>query len=558
MHLELFHVKENRILLVSLVIALFLGLTGIWWGWVEEWNPDQMGLQMLRSPSRNMLVPDNFLKPPFHSYLNLALSIMPIKALEKVIEAAIGSRLEFEPAILFWSRLIQLGLFLGCIALSYRITLNSSGKMAASIVALVIATSAGFMVHSHFLTTDVPVTFWMLLSFLFAQSIASYGRMRDYVTAGFLVGIATATKYNGLVMGIAIPIFHCFRNWKAGFWRLAFDSRLVTGVSMVVVGFVVANPYSILDFQRFSNDFIYNFTTYSFYDGFVAGTGYFLFLTTIPDLLGWPNALILATVLIGTLVSFKKLSPAQRACSAASLGFCILYFVKFGAVPRVEPRFVLPVVPLLLVAAAPFMAELMKRAQLLMVSVLSLGLAYSVASSAWVGYRFATDPRMAAQAWIASHVSHDSRIESSVYSPLWNKYPGIKVNDVRMPFVSGRARIFTEVFSGDSKMLNSLERHESDKGVGWYDKGALETRRPDFIAVDSEYFDRFLSDTEPASRLYPEVRSWFEKLLRGELGYEVVFDKSSERSPRWLYPQDIGFVDNQIIILKRKTTETAQ
>src|SRR5262245_21596926 len=90
------YLAENPVLVFSLSIALLLGLFGIWWGWVECWNPDQMALQMLRSPSLHMLVPDNFLKPPFHSYLNLALSIMPLKGLEKVIHAITGSDLAFE------------------------------------------------------------------------------------------------------------------------------------------------------------------------------------------------------------------------------------------------------------------------------------------------------------------------------------------------------------------------------------------------------------------------------------------------------------------------------
>ena len=128
----------------------------------------------------------------------------------RVLEAVTHSELNFEIGILWWSRLIQVGLFLGTIGVSFRIIERSSGRTAARIIALIIATSSGFIVQTHFLTVDIPVTFWMLTAFLFAQSIGIKGRIRDYVFAGLLVGVATATKYNGLVIGIAIPCVSLF------------------------------------------------------------------------------------------------------------------------------------------------------------------------------------------------------------------------------------------------------------------------------------------------------------------------------------------------------------
>jgi hypothetical protein len=44
---------------------------------------------------------------------------------------------------------------------------------------------------------------------------------------------------------------------------------------------------------------------------------------------------------------------------------------------------------------------------------------------------------------------------------------------------------------------------------------------------------------------------FFDDLLAEKLGYEIVYDESSTESPRWLYPKEMVFVDNRLVILKR-------
>ena len=240
----------------------------------------------------------------------------------------------------------------------------------------------------------------------------------------------------------------------------------------------------------------------------------------------------------------------KAACHPTrGLGVFIFYFLKFGATPRVDTRFVLPVVPLILIAAAPFFVDLGKRYRLAKAGLLSVVLAYSVIASLWVGYRFGHDPRMGAQAWVAANLTEGNVIESGGYTPNWNMYPGINVRDVRMP-PTGSKRLLAEAFAGDSTMLKTIEKRESDKGVSWYDAAALAARHPDFIAVDDLSYEPFR--VEPLSRLYPEMREWIDELLGGQLGYEVVYEGTSPRSPNWLFPRDIVFLDNHIIILKRK------
>ena len=237
----------DRVLVLSLTLAAVLGVNGLGWGGIEEWNPDQMAFQSLLSPDRAPLEPESFLKPPFHSYVNFFFSIVPVKAIERAVEALTGRELDFNVGIVWGARLIQLGLFLGAVILVYQIVHNSCGQRAARVVGLITATAAGFVLQAHFRTADIPVTFWMLASFLAAQSIPQTGRTRDYALAGLLTGVASATKYNGLAVGLAIPIFHYFANRSAPLRTLAVDRRLLVGILLVPLGFIAANPYRSSD-----------------------------------------------------------------------------------------------------------------------------------------------------------------------------------------------------------------------------------------------------------------------------------------------------------------------
>jgi hypothetical protein len=538
--------RGDRYLLLALALAIALVVHGMWWGWVEEWNPDSMALRHLMMDRRHLLEPGEFLKPPFHTYLNLLLSVLPLKLLERLTQLATGQPQNFAAGMLYWSRLIQIALFTGVVWLTYRVTLRASGTIAARCAAFVAATSAGFVLQAHFLTADMPVTFWMLASFAGAQAIPGDARLRNYLLAGLLAGIATATKYNGLVIALAIPVFHYFANSGTPLLRRAVDQRLLVGALMVIVGFVLANPYSVLDFPKFSRDFAYNYVTTPVYGGEATGSSYATFLLEIPEIVGWPVAVATLAGLAFSAARWRRMSLIERATVAAALSVFLLYYLKFAAGPRMEVRFVLPVVPLLWIAAAGSWSAFARRYAHVALGLAAVLLVYNLSASYWVGKRFAEDPRMAAQSWAATHIPSGSSMESSPYAPRWNLYPGIQVTDVRMVAVSGRKRLFARALSGSWAATQS---RESDEGLAWYQSAALAQRDPDFVAVDSLYADRYLYAEE--GELYPEMRAYFADLYAAKLGYHIVLDRSSRGSPRWLYPREMDFVDNRIVVLQR-------
>ena len=88
--------------------------------------------------------------------------------------------------------------------------------------------------------------------------------------------------------------------------------------------------------------------------------------------------------------------------------------------------------------------------------------------------------------------------------------------------------------------------------LSWYTSQGLNDRGPDYFATSSVYYERFL--TNPVKKHYPEMQRFFSDLLDENLGYEKVFDQSSSQPNPLLYPKEILFLDNRLVILKKSPT----
>jgi hypothetical protein len=120
-----------------------------------------------------------------------------------------------------------------------------------------------------------------------------------------------------------------------------------------------------------------------------------------------------------------------------------------------------------------------------------------------------------------------------------------------MPFVTGRERLFEVLFPGN-EFINGTEedRLRAEKKIAWYSKERLMERKPDYLILDSLYYQRFI---EPGIRrdLYPSMYEFFDSMLNERYAYRIVFDRESEQTPSWTYPQEIDFTHNRVTILAR-------
>jgi hypothetical protein len=540
--------RVDLYLVSALILALIFSVYGITWGRVESWNPDNM-VYRLDFVEQGSLHPGAFQKPPFHTYLSYFLVRYPVLKLAAAVHLPRYRYLSLE---LISSRLLTVLFLLGILVLIFVITRRAWGAFAARGITLVLATSAGFITYAHFLTVDIPVAFWMLLAFYFAQRILYGGGRLDYALAGFLTGIATATKYNGLAVGVAMPVAHLLASRRSSWRQALLDGRLLGGLLMVPIGFIFGNPYAALDYPAFVADFMYNLSVTPVYEGTTSGHGYLLFFSRMVDLVGLP-AFVLSCVLVvvsAYCVVSRRVDPCHRISYALPFSVFALYFLYLGSFPRLPTRFVLPAVPFWLMIAGPILRN-PPRLRIFAAGTAIAVLTYNLSCSAFVGARLLEDPRMQAQLWVQQNVPSGSLFEYSAYSPVWNRLPGVNVTKRKMPFVSGRSRLFEEILDEDLWVMKSLEDTEKsgEKPLEWYTKDQLAARNPDYIAVDSRYYLRFM-----ANPYYPSMDQFFMELLDEKYGYEIVFAKGTNEVPGWIYPRDIDFLENQITILRRKPT----
>lgn len=543
-------VRVDPGLALALLLGLALCLHGSAWGRLEHWNPDQMALRTLFGPGRWPFQPESYLKPPFHTYLNFLVAEGPARA----ISLAVGTPRD---ALVIWlSRLLTLGLFLGTVSIVFLIVRDAFHAHVARVVAVLFATSAGIIPFALFLTADVPVLFWMLASFRFAQKILTRPSPTHYVCAGALVGVATATKYNGLAIGFALVAAHALSARSRSLREVVLDRRLALGLAAVPIAFVLACPYAILDARAFVSDFLLNYEITPVYSGRMTGTSFGDLVRFVGELIG-VHGLALATVGLVLALRLVVRPPrpldARTALVVMALSVTVPYVIKFGSFPRLEDRFILPIVPYLLVLSA-LTWDALRRWRGAFLALLVVTLTYNVACSYHVGRRFLGDPRMAAQRWAVEHVPPGARLLRTEYAPTWRGWPRLPFGVVSLPTVSGRTRLFSARFAptsrGRAEVVSREARERDDQRVRAYRQEHLQELGPDFIAVSSLYYQRFLDWTE--RELYPEMRSFFDDLLAERYAYRIVFDRASPAPPRWAYPRHIDFVEgHRLVILAR-------
>jgi len=531
---------EGWALPISVVLAFLLSVIGISWGRYEDWNFDQMAFLPLRADG----FPVHYLKPPLHTYLTQFLVIHPLHGLVAWIPGFPGRPENLACLTVLCGHLFTVLLYCGSVFLGYLVTLRTAGARAAAFVALILATSAGLLQFNHYGTADSPLLFWMLASLAMAMRYATTGRWADSLAAGLLAGLAAADKYNGLGVAVAIPVAALLRSG----WRGIFLPATLLGALAVPAGFLIGNPGAVMDRERFLQQFLYNSLTTPVYYGDIHRTGYLDFLTSFPELLGLPASLLLAFLFLATLRLFAKgrLDSGEVRLLWVTGAVFLFYFATIGRFPRMEPRFVMPAVPFALLLAAPAVRRIPLSRPIL--ATFCTLLAYNILCSAWLGFVFLQDPRMAAQKFAESHFPPGAGVES-VYSPDWNLLPGISVSIRKVTCDSGADNRFTAIFGKDNKIISKgLKECAAHDPSGFFSAEELSRRNPDFITFSSVTY--VIAADEG-------TRSFYKDLESGRLGYAKVFEQSLPKTPRWLYPRSSDALMDRMVILARDNSGTS-
>lgn len=534
------HLIKDKFLFLILLLSFLLSIYGINWGRAEDWNPDQRVFNIIY-PS-NILDfkgynPGWFLKPPFHTYFNYLLSVWPINFWGSILGISFST---IQKITLIWSRTLTIFLFISSTVVIYRIIKKWYGKFVARIISLIFATSAGLIAHNHFLTADIPVMFWILLSFYYSQKLYTTKASKDYFLSGFFTGIATATKYNGLIAGSAFVTFHFLAHFHDKLPSIFLKKKFLMGLGAILLGFFLANPFAIFDHKTFFSDFYYLLVTEKYYG--TLHSGYLIFWSKIPELIGYPAFWLF---IIGFTISLKIFikHSGNNAVFIGCLSIIIPYYIFFAANDHIPARFVLPIIPYFLMLSGSFWEKTEKRVffKNLVICILFTVAIYNLISSYYVGKRFVNDPRMKAQIWVKNNLPKKATVEISDHVPDWNMANETDLTLIKMPNITDRSKRFLNLFKDNKLMQEKVKRNEGKADIAWFSPLNLAKRSPDFIFLDSLYYAGLIEE-------FPSIGNFINNLFDEKLGYKVIFDQEAQSPPNWVYPQYIDFINNRLTI----------
>lgn len=199
--------------------------------------------------------------------------------------------------------------------------------------------------------SDAPLTFFMAWAFFLSFLASERGASRYFLLSGLAAGLATSTKYHGLVTLLLGPlsslIFQFSQERKVSV--LSFLRNNALFFLFFILGFTIGTPFWILDFEKFKQGLLWDFY---FYKPLGAGQlGYegnwnwaYYLLSPLMSGLGAP-------VGIFGILGFVVLGFQLKSRQSPFFLFPLIYFFALGALKIRVAKYALPLFPFLALSA---------------------------------------------------------------------------------------------------------------------------------------------------------------------------------------------------------------
>ena len=363
------------------------------------------------------------------------------------------------------ARSITILFALGTVYFVYRLGARVRGFTTGVAAAALVAVNHTHITKSQVVEVDVPLTFFLVACVYFCVRILDEPRPRHYVLAGLCAGLATSTKYSGMLLPLCILAAHAVVVWRAALSAapaavasvpatkaskgrasrrkrtraaptreaatpsrgslfvhgLLVSPALLWAGLVCIVALLATSPYIVLDRQNFWMGFNYErlHLALGHFGQDESSTILYYARVMTDQLLGWPLTLTSVAALV-YLVLVRRLAWAFVLCL-----FPIVYLTMISSFTMRAERYILPLMPLAAVLSVAFVVELLQRARpalrrhtaaIAAASAVVLALP-SIASFATDRSRLRDDNRTLARLWIEENVPPGSYIVSEPYGP---------------------------------------------------------------------------------------------------------------------------------------------
>jgi 4-amino-4-deoxy-L-arabinose transferase-like glycosyltransferase len=511
-------------LALVLALALVLRLWGVKSGLPYIYNIDEAGhfVPKAVAMSSGGLNPHYFVNPPALTYVLHAVFVVWFGGNSGVVRAYAS-----HPDHVFLLARVAVALLgAGAVWLLYLLGARLFGRAVGLLAAALEAVAFLPVFYGHFALNDAATLLPLTLSLFGSAGILRYGRGRDYALAGLGLGFACASKYTA---GIAIvPLAAATATHYLDAPPNA-GRRVLVGIAVAggcaLGAFLLANPYALLDFQRFHSELVHQSSLSEEAQGKLGAPkqgGLLYYLWSFTWGLGWVPAL---AALGGTVAIWRRDARIGWLLVPAPL----LFLGFMGLQDRYFGRWLLPIFPFACLLAAYFAHELRARVQkkrtitvlataLVAVLLLGQGVVYSVHDDLVLAR---ADTRNLTRAWMVGHVPWGTRI---VLEPVvlgsWLRDPGFAATTARWVKYPALKSVISPdgALAPQSSRTVALEDYEATLSpalIGWYERlgycwvvtGSTESGRalanPRAAPLAVAYYRALASHAEVAFRVSP-------------------------------------------------------
>jgi hypothetical protein len=234
----------------------------------------------------------------------------------------------------------------------HQLALRLFGRVEAMLAACFLAFAYLHVRDSHFGTTDVPVTFFLIASYVGMAAFWNVSSTRNSMVAGMFAGLAASTKYMGVLLWVPMALARLFTADTPRQPRSQTPNRSLVFFGLAfAAAFLAGTPYAPVEIARIRSDFAREVRAV-WAMGYPLPSGWVYHLTcSLRYGLGLP---LLGVSLLGCFVLFHR--DWRKACFF--LSFPLLYYVLMGKGNRDFVRYAIPLIPFLCVTAAISLAHL--------------------------------------------------------------------------------------------------------------------------------------------------------------------------------------------------------
>lgn len=363
---------------------------------VNRWH--KKGFQNILAVEYGVYFVVGYVAGLWHSTMEFAATIIndlqPLFLIGRYTTATMGTASVF---LVYW---------IGCRLYNPRVGLIASALLA------------GCTMHvwtSHLVNTDIPLTFFFLMSLVFIVRFVSSGARRDYCLAAAF----SAVTFNIKIMGVGILVIyglaHLQKRLGEG-WTMVqalTDKHLRYAVLCFVGGLLLSNPAILVGFKQWLMYFVWQYGIYTnVYDEVpyaMQDNGFYTYAIIIYKEFG----LLLTLLSVGALL---MAAVKRTSWDLTFLAFLIImYVILSGTTFLVQNRYLMTLVPVMFLLVGRLVDAEVSRTGILQVPVMVGIVAASAAGpyyQAMIQTRSLTEENTSviSRQWIERHIPPGSKI----------------------------------------------------------------------------------------------------------------------------------------------------